>query len=42
VTNATRHTPAGGRIVVTVRDGTDAITVTVRDTGYGMTADELS
>lgn len=40
--NAIKHTPAGGRIVVSVADGREAVTITVRDSGQGMTPDEVS
>ncbi len=41
VTNAVRHTPAGGRVRVDVRaDGADAV-LTVADTGDGIPSDEL-
>jgi heavy metal sensor kinase len=41
VENALRHTPAGGRIDVTVTAGDDAVTLTVSDTGPGIPADAL-
>ncbi len=41
VTNAIRHTPAGGRVVVGIgRDGDDAL-VTVIDTGEGIAPEDL-
>ncbi len=41
VANAVRHTPAGGRVTVDVRDaGADAV-LTVVDTGEGIAPDEL-
>ena len=42
LTNAIRHTPAGGSIDVRVRRQGDAIGIDVRDTGEGMTADDLA
>jgi signal transduction histidine kinase len=42
VTNAIRHTPAGGRVVVEIgRDGDDAL-ITVIDTGEGIAPDDLA
>lgn len=41
VTNALKFTPAGGRIVVEVRDDRDHVEVAVTDTGPGIGADEL-
>ncbi|MEV0901981.1 ATP-binding protein [Actinoplanes sp. NPDC049802] len=42
LTNAIRYTDAGGRVEMTVvRDGPEAV-LTVRDTGVGMSADEVS
>jgi signal transduction histidine kinase len=42
VTNALRHTPAGGSITVRVRPTAGAIGIDVSDTGEGMTAEELA
>lgn len=42
LSNALRHTPAGGRIIVAARqDENDRVRVTVQDTGEGIPADEL-
>jgi two-component system OmpR family sensor kinase/two-component system sensor histidine kinase BaeS len=45
LTNALRHTPAGGSISVTVRrssvDGRDGISMTVADTGTGIAPEDL-
>lgn len=41
LTNALRHTPAGGTVTVTTRAGADAVTVVVSDTGEGITAEHL-
>jgi signal transduction histidine kinase len=40
LSNAHKYTPAGGRITVTATPGSDAVRVTVRDTGIGLTAAE--
>lgn len=41
-TNALRHTPAGGTITVTGENGPgDAVVIRVRDTGEGISADDL-
>jgi signal transduction histidine kinase len=43
LTNALRHTPPGGSVGVRVEPtSSDAISVVVRDTGSGMTPEELS
>ena len=43
IANALRHTPAGGRVTVTVAPAADGgVSVEVRDTGPGMTADDLA
>ncbi|HEX6464078.1 MAG TPA: ATP-binding protein [Vicinamibacterales bacterium] len=42
VSNSLRHTPSGGRIVVRVGGGDDAVTIDVADTGEGMSADDLA
>ncbi|HEX2194628.1 MAG TPA: HAMP domain-containing sensor histidine kinase [Candidatus Limnocylindria bacterium] len=39
VSNAVRHTPAGGRVSVRVRREADAVTLEVADTGSGMDAE---
>ncbi len=39
--NALRHTPAGGRVDVGSTSTADAVSVTFRDTGEGMTAEQL-
>jgi two-component system, OmpR family, sensor kinase len=41
LTNALRHTPAGGTVTVTVTDGGDGVTVAVRDTGCGIAAADV-
>jgi signal transduction histidine kinase len=41
VSNAIRHTPAGGRVAVAARQGRDAVTFEVRDTGEGIPAEHL-
>ena len=42
LSNALRHTPAGGRIMVAAQqDENDRVRVTVQDTGEGIPADEL-
>jgi two-component system OmpR family sensor kinase/two-component system sensor histidine kinase BaeS len=41
LTNALRHTPAGGRIVVTARCAKDAIRVAVQDSGKGIAPEDL-
>jgi signal transduction histidine kinase len=40
--NALHHTPSGGRVSVVVRAANERITVTVEDTGSGISADDLS
>lgn len=39
--NALRHTEAGGRVEVALRDAGDAVTVQVADTGHGIPPEEL-
>lgn len=39
--NAIKFTPRGGKVDVTASIGDDAVAVTVRDTGVGMTAEDL-
>ena len=41
VTNALRHTPAGGKVTLGARRVTEAVQVSVRDTGCGMPAESL-
>lgn len=41
LSNALRHTPAGGRVSVTVRPDTDAVAFEVADTGDGIGAEHL-
>jgi signal transduction histidine kinase len=42
LTNAIRHTPPGGSIELHVRQTSGAVEIEVRDTGEGMTADDLA
>jgi len=42
LTNAIRHTPAGGRVTLSVSETRDRATVTVADTGEGMSPDEVA
>ena len=39
--NALKFTPRGGAVSVRLEEGTDEVTIVVRDTGYGIPADEL-
>ncbi|MEP6550841.1 MAG: HAMP domain-containing sensor histidine kinase, partial [Gemmatimonadales bacterium] len=41
VGNAIKFTPPGGKIVVTLRGGTDTVTVSVADTGSGIPEEQL-
>ncbi|MEK7325956.1 MAG: sensor histidine kinase, partial [Chloroflexota bacterium] len=41
VSNALRHTPAGGRVQVRASKSTDGVLVEVQDTGEGIRADDL-
>ncbi|MEV6831642.1 HAMP domain-containing sensor histidine kinase [Amycolatopsis sp. NPDC051102] len=41
VTNAIRHTPAGGRVTIRVSSTVDAVTLAVADTGTGIAAADL-
>ena len=41
ISNAVKFTPAGGRIEVTLRRDGERVTLTVSDTGMGMTAAEI-
>jgi signal transduction histidine kinase len=42
LTNAIRHTPAGGRVTLSVSETRDRASVTVADTGEGMSPDEVA
>ena len=42
LTNALRHTPEGGAVDVTSTSTPDAVTISVADTGQGMTAEQLA
>ncbi|MGA4506524.1 sensor histidine kinase [Propionibacteriaceae bacterium G1746] len=42
LSNALRHTSAGGRVSVTCKRRNDEVTITVADTGEGMTDDQLA
>jgi two-component system sensor histidine kinase BaeS len=41
MTNALRHTPAGGSIAVIMESSADSVAIRVRDTGEGITAEDL-
>jgi signal transduction histidine kinase len=41
ITNALRHTPAGGRIAVTATAESDRLRIDVEDTGSGIPPEEL-
>jgi PAS domain S-box-containing protein len=41
ISNSLKYTPCDGSIVIDTRDGGKEITVTIRDTGIGMTAEQL-
>lgn len=41
LTNAAKFTPAGGRVWLTVRPGSDRVTVVVRDSGIGIAPEDL-
>jgi signal transduction histidine kinase len=41
LSNALRHTPAGGRIEVAIRNDTEELTITVADNGEGIPAEHL-
>ncbi|WP_370967729.1 sensor histidine kinase [Amycolatopsis sp. cg9] len=41
VTNAVRHTPAGGRVTIRVSSTVDVVTLAVEDTGTGIAAADL-
>lgn len=42
LTNAARHTPAGGTIAIAAARGADGVTITVRNTGSHLTPDEAA
>jgi two-component system OmpR family sensor kinase/two-component system sensor histidine kinase BaeS len=42
LSNAVRHTPSGGRVTMRIANGDQALSIEVRDTGAGMSADELA
>jgi signal transduction histidine kinase len=42
LTNALRHTPAGGTVGVRVRERAETIEIEVRDTGEGMSPEDLA
>jgi len=42
LSNAVRHTPAGGSVEIRIGTADHAVSIEVRDTGQGMTADELA
>jgi len=42
VSNALRYTPTGGSVTVRASAGRDAVTIDVRDTGSGMTKEDLA
>lgn len=42
LSNALRHTPAGGSVTVTINDATESVAVAVRDTGVGLTPEDLA
>jgi two-component system, OmpR family, sensor kinase len=41
ISNAIRHTPAGGHVTLRVSEGADSITIGVEDTGSGIAAEDL-
>ncbi|GAB3955789.1 hypothetical protein GCM10027614_66190 [Micromonospora vulcania] len=41
VANAVRHTPAGGSVTISAASAADGVTVTVTDTGSGISAEDL-
>lgn len=41
IRNAIRHTPEGGIVLVTARPDAEHVIVSVQDTGYGISADDL-
>ena len=41
VTNALRYTPAGGKVVLSLTTGADAVFVSVEDTGSGIAPDSM-
>ena len=42
VANAVRHTPAGGAVTLSIERTTNSVAITVRDTGAGLSADDLA
>ena len=42
LSNALRHTPAGGSVTVTINDATESLAVAVRDTGVGLAPEDLA
>jgi signal transduction histidine kinase len=42
VSNALRHTPSGGSVDVSIASADNAVTIDVRDTGEGMSPDDLA
>lgn len=42
INNALRHTPSGGSVTVALRRAAGSVTLAVRDTGDGLTPDELA
>lgn len=41
LSNAVKFTPAGGAVALAVREQEDTVTMSVRDTGFGMSAEEV-